>query len=41
MWQSEKYFHNIKSLLQSEITPKNPLDDLNQTLLNDIRNSNS
>jgi len=40
-WQSFKYFEFIKSALQAEITPKNPLDRHYQSYLKEIQSSTS
>lgn len=41
MWQSEKYFIKIKKLLQQEITPSEPLDQLNLLTIKEIKSVNS
>ena len=40
-WQSEKYFINIKEEIQNEFTLKDPLDDINKKIAEDIINCNS
>jgi hypothetical protein len=40
-WQSYKYFESIKSILQSEISPKNSLDSHYQNYLEQINTSES
>lgn len=40
-WQSYRYFDAIKSVLQSEIQPKTPLDDHYLRYLHDIKDANS
>ena len=40
-WQSYKYFESIKSILQTEISPKNPLDKHYQNYLEQIKTSKS
>ena len=41
MWQSEKYFSSIKSLLQNEIDLKSPFDNDNRKILKKIYETNS
>ena len=41
MWQSEKYFIKIKHLLQNEITLNKSLDQINDSIIHDIRCHNS
>lgn len=40
-WQSYRYFESIKKILQSEVSPKSPLDAHYQNYLNQIKASNS
>lgn len=40
-WQTEKYFSEIRDILKSEFTLKEPLDEQNLKLLSEIRNRNS
>lgn len=40
-WQSYRYFESIKKILQSEVSPKSPLDAHYQNYLNQIQASNS
>ncbi len=38
-WQSEKYFINIRGILLKEFSPKNPLSDFSQSILENIKKS--
>lgn len=38
-WQSEKYFINVRDLLLKEFTPKNPLSEFSQGILNLLEKS--
>ena len=40
-WQSEKYFEDIKNVLQKEFTLKNPLEGKNLDVAEEIRRANS
>jgi hypothetical protein len=40
-WQSEKYFKDIKNILQKEFTLKNPLEGKNLDIAEEIRRANS
>lgn len=40
-WQSEKYFKDISDIISKEFTPKNPLPEHANAILNQIKNSNS
>ncbi|MGL4772226.1 MAG: alpha-1,2-fucosyltransferase [Clostridium sp.] len=40
-WPCSTYFKDIKDIVRKEYTFKNPLDDVNEAILNDIKSSNS